>query len=84
MNENEEKVVLPFRPEITLTISKKALRDAIDTLADKIAERMAIYLAVMHECVQEQQPASGSAADPRHDDPNEPWGDESETEGNDE
>ena len=42
MNENEEKVVLPFRPEITLTIEKKTLQKFFDGLADKIAGRTAV------------------------------------------
>ena len=87
MNENEEKVVLPFRPEITFTIEKKTLQKFFDVLADKIAERCAVYLFTMYDPAnQEQQAAAAaeSAAETPKDDPNEPWGDESETEGNDE
>ena len=87
MNENEEKVVLPFRPEITFTIEKKTLQNFFDVLADKIAERCAVYLFTMYDPANQEQPtaaASGSAAEAPKDDPNEPWGDEPETEGDDE
>ena len=86
MNENEEKVVLPFRPEITFTIEKKTLQKFFDVLADKIAERCAVYLFTMYDSANQAQPtaAAGSAAETTKDDPNEPWGDEPETEGADE
>lgn len=82
MNENKEKVVLPFRPEITFTIEKKTLQKFFDVLADKIAERCAVYLFTMYEHANQEQPtaAAGSAAETPKDDPNEPWGDELETE----
>ena len=81
MNENEEKVVLPFRPEITLTIEKKTLQKFFDGLADKIAGRTAVYLAAMlANAGREEQPATPPAAEPMHDDPTQPWGDEPETE----
>ena len=86
MSENEEKVVLPFRPEITFTIEKKTLQKFFDVLADKIAERCAVYLFTMYDPANQEQPtaATGSAAKTPKDDPNEPWGDEPETEGDDE
>ena len=86
MNANEEKIVLPFRPEITFTIEKKTLQKFFDVLADKIAERCAVYLFTMYNSANQEQPtaAAGSAAEAPKDDPNEPWGDEPETEGVDE
>ena len=86
MNENEEKVVLPFRTEITFTIEKKTLQKFFDVLADKIAERCAVYLFTMYDSANQEQTtaAAGSAAETTKDDPNEPWGDEPETEGADE
>lgn len=85
MNENEEKVALTFQPELTFTIEKKALQNFFDALADKIAERCAVYLFTMYDSANQTQQATaaGSVADqlkPLKDDPNEPWGDEPETE----
>ena len=82
MNENEEKVALTFQPELTFTIEKKTLQNFFDVLADKIAERCAVYLFTMYDPANQEQPtaAAESAAGPLKDDPNEPWGDEPETE----
>ena len=85
MSENEEKVVLPFRPEITFTIEKKTLQNFFDVLTEKIAEKLAEYLLEPCDPANQEQPtaAAGSDADqlkPLKDDPNEPWGDEPETE----
>lgn len=83
MNENEEKVALTFRPELTFTIEKTALQDFFDALADKIAEKVVEKVVVFNLndiAYQEQTTAAGSTADPLKDDPNEPWGDEPETE----
>ena len=83
MNENEEKVALTFRPELTFTIEKTALQDFFDALADKIAEKVVekgLLLMLKNAANQEQPTAAGSIADPLKDDPNEPWGDEPETE----
>ena len=86
MSENEEKVVLPFRPEITFTIEKKTLQKFFDVLTEKIAEKLAEYLLEPCDPANQEQPtaAAGSAAETPKDDPNEPWGDEPETEGDDE
>ena len=86
MSENEEKVVLPFRPEITFTIEKKTLQKFFDVLADKIAEKVVEKVVVfnLNDTANQEEPAAGSATDPLKDDPNEPWGDEPETEGDDE
>ena len=86
MSENEEKVVLPFRPEITFTIEKKTLQNFFDVLTEKIAEKLAEYLLEPYDSANQEQPtaAAGSAAETTKDDPNEPWGDEPETEGADE
>lgn len=86
MNENEEKVALTFRPELTFTIEKTALQDFFDALADKIAEKVVekgLLLMLKNAANQEEPAAAGSVADrldPLKDDPNEPWGDEPETE----
>ena len=45
MNEKDEKVELKFQPELTFTIEKQTLQKFFDGLADKIAERTAVYLA---------------------------------------
>lgn len=83
MNENEEKVVLPFRPEITFTIEKKTLQNFFDGLAEKIAEKICEKIVVIR--LNEYGPnATGSVEDAPKDDPNEPWGDEPETEGGEE
>lgn len=83
MNENEEKVALTFRPELTFTIEKTALQDFFDALADKIAEKVVekgLLLMLKNAANQEQPTAAGSTADPLKDDPTQPWGDEPETE----
>lgn len=87
MNENEEKVALTFRPELTFTIEKTALQDFFDALADKIAEKVVEkgLLLMLKNAANQEEPAAAaeSAADqlkPLKDDPNEPWGDEPETE----
>ena len=86
MNENEEKVALTFRPELTFTIEKTALQDFFDALADKIAEKVVEKVVVfnLNDTANQEQPAAAeSTADllkPLKDDPNEPWGDEPETE----
>lgn len=82
MNENEEKVALTFRPELTFTIEKTALQDFFDALADKIAEKVVKKVVVfnLNDTANQEEPAAGSAVDPLKDDPNEPWGDEPETE----
>lgn len=91
MNENEEKVALTFRPELTFTIEKTALQDFFDALADKIAEKVVekVVMFNLNDIAHQEEPAAAaeSAADklkPLKDDPNEPWGDEPETEGDDE
>lgn len=82
MNESEEKVALTFQPELTFTIGKKALQDFFDVLADKIAEKVfeKVVMFNLNDIAHQEEPAAGSAADPLKDDPNEPWGDEPETE----
>ena len=82
MNENEEKVALTFRPELTFTIEKTALQDFFDALADKIAEKVVkkVVMFNLNDIANQEEPAAESAADPLKDDPNEPWGDEPETE----
>jgi hypothetical protein len=82
MNESEEKVALTFQPELTFTIGKNALQDFFDVLADKIAEKVVekVVMFNLNDIAHQEEPAAGSAADPLKDDPNEPWGDEPETE----
>ena len=85
MNEKtDKKITLTF--PLTFTIEESAMQNFFDNLIDRIAERTAIYLAVMQEGANQKQPAAAAepAADPLHDDPNEPWGDDPETEGDDE
>ena len=86
MNENEEKVALTFQPKLTFTIEKKALQNFFDVLADKIAEKVVEKVVVfnLNDTANQEEPAAGSAAETLKDDPNEPWGDEPETEGDDE
>ena len=85
MNEKDEKVELKFQPELTFTIEKQTLQKFFDGLADKIAERTAVYLAVMlGNASREEQPATPPAAEPIHDDPTQPWGNEPDTEGGEE
>lgn len=81
MNDKTDKNIQLTIP-LTFTIEKDAMQNFFDGLADKIAERVAVYLFTMNDAAnQEQQAAAaGSAAGPLKDDPNEPWGDEPETE----
>ncbi len=73
MNEKDEKVELKFQPELTFTIEKQTLQKFFDGLANKIAERTAVCLAVMlGNASREEQPATPPAAEPMHDDPTQP------------
>ena len=79
MNENEEKVVLPFRPEITFTIEKKTLQNFFDVLAKKIAEKTAEKLAEFFALANQNQTTEAPAEAPKADDILRPY--EPETEG---
>ena len=81
MNDKTDKNIQLTIP-LTFTIEKDAMQNFFDGLADKIAERVAVYLFTMNDAANQEQPAAAEpAADPQqHDDPNEPWGDEPETE----
>lgn len=80
MNDKTDKNIQLTIP-LTFTIEKDAMQNFFDGLADKIAERVAVYLFTMNDAANQEQPAAaGPAADPLKDDPNEPWGDEPETE----
>lgn len=84
MNDKTDKNIQLTIP-LTFTIEKDAMQNFFDGLADKIAERVAVYLFTMNDAANQEEPAAAaeSAADqlkPLKDDPNEPWGDEPETE----
>ena len=83
MNEKtDKKITLTF--PLSFTIEESAMQNFFDNLIDRIAERTAIYLAVMQEGGNQEQPAAAPTTDPLHEDPNEPWGDDPEKEGDDE
>ena len=80
MNEKTDKNIQLTIP-LTFTIEKDAMQNFFDGLADKIAERVAVYLFTMNDTANQEQPtAAGSTADPLKDDPTQPCGDEPETE----
>ena len=79
MNDTDEKVVLPFRPEITLTIEKKTLQAFFDGMAEKIAEKTAEKLAEIFALANQNQTTEAPAEAPKADGILRPY--EPETEG---
>jgi len=83
MNDKTDKNIQLTIP-LTFTIEKDAMQNFFDGLADKIAERVAVYLFTMNDAANQEQPAAaGPDANPL-DDPNEPWGDDPDDESDDE